>query len=355
MAKLHTYMAGPNHALEPLQRNDEIDLLALVALLWSGRLIIISCIILFGAVGGCYALLAPERFTANAVIYYPSSQDMLVLVPLRTKLDTLGLGGVPSNKTLYEDFIVQYRSYDNFQRFMKESEYGLKHLGGGDDERSKEQLLRQWFTTVTEDLTNKKRTSSDGVMLSFSGPNRRSAFDLLKGYIQYVVNMQQHQLLNALSKNRILQLDALSLMLTRKREDAQRQLMNEIAAIERGVAIAKAAVISEPLENVNEDGRFPFTLGYEALSTKLSLMRGMPIEQYDTSLAELDVQLSRLKKLTLSIEDVNFRPFSFLDAPSIPLSRDKPKRALVVILSLMLGVMMGVAIVLVKSAIASPS
>lgn len=131
MAKLHTYMAGPNHALEPLQRNDEIDLLALVALLWSGRLIIISCIILFGAVGGCYALLAPERFTANAVIYYPSSQDMLVLVPLRTKLDTLGLGGVPSNKTLYEDFIVQYRSYDNFQRFMKESEYGLKHLGGG--------------------------------------------------------------------------------------------------------------------------------------------------------------------------------------------------------------------------------
>ena len=93
MAKLHTYMAGPNHALEPLQRNDEIDLLALVALLWSGRFIIISCIILFGAVGGCYALLAPERFTANAVIYYPSSQDMLVLVPLRTKLDTLGLGG----------------------------------------------------------------------------------------------------------------------------------------------------------------------------------------------------------------------------------------------------------------------
>ena len=332
-------------------QNDEIDLLSLISALWHGRVVIFFCIILFGIFGIIYSLLAQERFTAHAVIYYPLPQDTLVLVPLRTKLDMLGLSGVPSDKTLYEAFIVQYRAYENFQIFMEQSDYGLKLLGPDIDGLSKDLLLRQWFTRVTADVTNKKQATTDGIMLSFSGPSQKSTFELLKGYIHHVVTLQQHQLLNLLSKNRILRQEALSLALSRGREDAQRRLVNEIASIERGIAVAKAAGIAEPLENVNEDGRFPVTLGYEALSTKLALMRAMPIEQYDTSLSDLRIQLSRLKELTLSMDDVRFRPFSYLDAPSIPLSRDKPKRALVIILSIMLGAMMGVVIVLVKTAI----
>ncbi|TNJ05624.1 LPS O-antigen chain length determinant protein WzzB [Aeromonas veronii] len=335
----------------PLQ-NDEIDLLSVISVLWHGRLVIIFCIILFGMFGIIYSLLAQERFTANAVIDYPQPLDTLGLVSLRTKLDMLGLNGVPSDKTLYEAFIVQYRTYENFKIFMEQSNYGLKLLGPNLDELSKDRLLRQLFTRVTADVANiKKQATNDGIMLSFSGQSQKGTFELLKGYIQHVVTLQQHQLLNLLSKNRILRQEALSLALSRGREDAQRRLVNEISSIKRGIAVAKSAGINEPLENINDDVRFPVTLGYEALSTKLALMRTMPIEQYDSSLSDLKVQLSRLKEVTLSMEDVGFRPFSYLDGPSIPISRDKPKRALVISLSIMLGTMMGALIVLVKEAI----
>jgi LPS O-antigen subunit length determinant protein (WzzB/FepE family) len=56
----------------------------------------------------------------------------------------------------------------------------------------------------------------------------------------------------------------------------------------------------------------------------------------------------------VSLEGINFRPFSYLDVPDEPLTRDKPKRPLVVVLATLLGGMLGVGIVLVRHAFRKP-
>ncbi len=63
-------------------------------------------------------------------------------------------------------------------------------------------------------------------------------------------------------------------------------------------------------------------------------------------------QISRLKGIDL--EAVQFTPFTYLDTPDEPLSRDKPKRPLIVVLATLLGGMLGVGIVLVRHAFRRP-
>ncbi|MOA22764.1 Chain length determinant protein [compost metagenome] len=62
--------------------------------------------------------------------------------------------------------------------------------------------------------------------------------------------------------------------------------------------------------------------------------------------------MARLKRV--SLEGITFRPFSYLDAPDEPMSRDKPKRPLIVVLATLLGGMLGVGIVLVRHAFRRP-
>ena len=52
----------------------------------------------------------------------------------------------------------------------------------------------------------------------------------------------------------------------------------------------------------------------------------------------------------ISLEGLGFRPFSYLDAPDEPLTRDKPNPPLIVVLATLLGGMLGVGIVLVRHA-----
>jgi LPS O-antigen subunit length determinant protein (WzzB/FepE family) len=75
----------------------------------------------------------------------------------------------------------------------------------------------------------------------------------------------------------------------------------------------------------------------------------LKIEEYVPEIMELNVQLARLKSINLG--NLTLSPFTYLDTPSEPLSRDKPKRPLIVILATLLGGMLGVALVLLQHAI----
>ena len=69
---------------------------------------------------------------------------------------------------------------------------------------------------------------------------------------------------------------------------------------------------------------FSISLGTKGLDERLALLKSIDIELYKPELPKLKVQMARLKQI--SLEGISFRPFSYLDAPDEPLTRDKPKR-----------------------------
>lgn len=117
--------------------------------------------------------------------------------------------------------------------------------------------------------------------------------------------------------------------------------------------ISKAAGVERPLENINSQEVFNIELGSKALAEKLKILEEIKDpELLNPALGKIRLQLGSLKALDLN--DVPFESFYAVDSPEEPVSRDKPKRPLIVVLATLFGGMLGVGIVLVRHAFRRP-
>ncbi|MFM5372060.1 LPS O-antigen chain length determinant protein WzzB [Aeromonas veronii] len=331
---------------------DEIDLRELMLVLWRQKLLIMLVTLMFSLGGIAYALLAPQQWSASAVVAEPKPEEMTPMLKVSKLATVLGLGGFPSGKDLYQEFILEFNSYENRRDYLKASPLFTEVVkNDGLDGKAQVRWLRDWSKSVTAQPVAKKG-EVPGVELKFAAPTSEKSLAMLEGYIDYIIKLQQKQLIQRLAEQRDLQLDGMNTEYRIMQEDTKRTLQQEIVELAMANKVAKAAGVSAPLENYNAQDRFLISLGSKGLEEKLSLLKSIDLEVYQPTLQSLQVKMARLK--SISLDGIAFRPFSYLDAPDEPLSRDKPKRPLIVVLATLLGGMLGVGIVLVKHAFRRP-
>ena len=331
---------------------DEIDLRELMLVLWRQKLLIMLVTLMFSLGGIAYALLAPQQWSASAVVAEPKPEEMTPMLKVSKLATVLGLGGFPSGKDLYQEFILEFNSYENRRDYLKASPLFTEVVkNDGLDGKAQVRWLRDWSKSVTAQPVDKKG-EVPGVELKFAAPTSEKSLAMLEGYIDYIIKLQQRQLIQRLAEQRDLQLDGMNTEYRIMQEDTKRTLQQEIVELAMANKVAKAAGVSAPLENYNAQDRFLISLGSKGLEEKLSLLKSIDLEVYQPTLQSLQVKMARLK--SISLDGIAFRPFSYLDAPDEPLSRDKPKRPLIVVLATLLGGMLGVGIVLVKHAFRRP-
>ena len=103
------------------------------------------------------------------------------------------------------------------------------------------------------------------------------------------------------------------------------------------------------MQNLQNRDSFAIDLGARALAEKLKVLKEIKNPEFmNPDIGDLRLQLSSLQAIKL--EALPFQSFAYQSSPSEPLSRDKPKRPLVVVLATLLGGMLGVGIVLVRFA-----
>ncbi|MCP1265096.1 LPS O-antigen chain length determinant protein WzzB [Aeromonas hydrophila] len=332
--------------------SNEINFRELVQMLWRQKLLIVLIAGIFTVGGISYALLAPQQWSASAVVAEPKPEDMTPMLKVLKQATALGLSRFPSGKDLYQEFIQEFNSYENRRDYLKASllfaEVVKKH---GLDGKAQVRWLRDWSKSVTAQPVDKKG-EVPGVELKFSAPTSEMSLAMLEGYIDYVVLIQQKQLRHRLDEQRGLQLDGMKTEYLIMQEDTKRALQQEILELAMANKVAKAAGVSAPLENYNVQDRLLISLGSKGLEEKLSLLKSIDLEVYQPKLQSLQAKMARLK--SISLEGIAFRPFSYLDAPDEALSRDKPKRPLIVVLATLLGGMLGVGIVLIRHAFCRP-
>ncbi|WP_337074566.1 LPS O-antigen chain length determinant protein WzzB [Aeromonas veronii] len=332
--------------------SDEIDLRELMLVLWRQKLLIMLVTLVFALGSIAYALLAPQQWSASAVVAAPKPEDMTPMLKVAKHATALGLGGFPSGKDLYQEFILEFNSYENRRNYLKSSPLFTEVVKNDElDDKAQVRWLRDWSKSVTAQPVDKKG-EVPGVELKFAAPTSEKSLAMLEGYIDYIVKLQQKQLIQRLAEQRDLQLDGMNTEYRIMQEDTKRTLQQEIVELAMANKVAKAAGVSAPLENYNAQDRFLISLGSKGLEEKLSLLKSIDLEVYQPTLQSLQVKMARLK--SISLDGIAFRPFSYLDAPDEPLSRDKPKRPLIVVLATLLGGMLGVGIVLVKHAFRRP-
>lgn len=358
----------PNYAYPA---NDEIDLKELFLALWQGKWLIIITTLLFsvGAIG--YALTTQEWWSAKATVSQPQLQGIANYQQVVKRYPPLfdvyqEDGSIIVSETLdllidpeviFKRFIQEFNANGTKRRFMQTNPTFLtlqkQMLDQANDPEVMQKLYEDWFERIQASAVDKK--ANDIFTLSFQSVDKSSSLTLLNDYIQFV-NQTLNQQLNA---NLISILTAKYGELTQQEKNllqqAQLRLHVELERTQYALNIAEAADIKQPVQNLGEQELFSINIGSRALKAKVDALKSIKdLSVFEPRLAILQSKLSQFDLETLSAEAKwSVNGFYYLDQPEQPLTRDKPKRALIVVLGALLGGMLGVAIVLVRFAFRS--
>ncbi|HGS4571197.1 LPS chain length-determining protein [Vibrio cholerae] len=348
--------------------NEEIDLKELFSALWQGKWLIVMTTLFCSVIAIGYALTAQEWWSAKATVSQPQLQGIAsyqhavkryqplfdVYQEDGTIIVSNALDSLIDPKLIFQQFIQTFNANGTKRRFMQTNPTFLtlqkQMLGQTDDLEVMQTLYEGWFERIQASAVDKK--SNDIFTLSFQSVDKASSLTLLNDYIQFV-NQTLNQQLND---------DLISTLATKNGELIQQQknllqqaklrLQVELERTQYALNITEAADIKQPVQNLGEQELFSINIGSRALKAKVDALKSIKdLSVFEPRLAILQSKLSQFDLETLSAEAKwSVNGFYYLDQPEQPLTRDKPKRALIVVLGGMLGGMLGVAMVLVRFA-----
>ncbi|UBO72857.1 O-antigen chain length regulator [Aeromonas rivuli] len=332
--------------------SDEIDLRELIVTLWRGKLLILGIAALFAAGGIAYALTAPQVWVSQAEIKQPTLKE---IESLELNINQLMNAQVPETaftafdkKALYDDFVNNFNSFNNKRQFLIEKGYLDAEAAQSEvtEEKGKRLLLKKMAEGIDAKAPDKL---SEDVTLSFAADTAEEAKQRLEQYIAFIQQQEsaaKGKELDTIWQNR---LKTLHSQYESARADTLKQLQDDILRTQYSLRITQAAGIESPVQNLQSQGSLAIDLGARALAEKLKILKEIKNPEFlNPALSDLRLQLSSLKAIKL--EELPFQSFTYLASPSEPLSRDKPKRPLIVVLATLLGGMLGVGIVLVRYA-----
>ena len=346
---------------------DKIDLLELFKALWDGKLMVILVTALFTASSIGFALLAQELWSSNAKITKGQPQNLAAyqqqvkqFQPIfdiyqedGTVLVSRELDGLVDPKVLFQRFMNTFNSADNKRDFLGNSaafqEFKNSMLVDSSDMKPDEVriLYAKWFDSISASKVDKKDLNSP-YTISFQTTTKESSFDLLTAYIlttelkaredafnnlRAIVNSKHNELIQ---QKRILE------------SQASTKLLVETERTKYAAQIAKSAGVDRPIQTGNESELFSIDLGAKGLDAKVKALESVKnLSVIEPRLQQINAKLDMLKNLEID-RNAEFQTFRYLDNVEKPITRDKPKRALIVIFGTLLGGMFGVAIVLIR-------
>lgn len=348
----------------PQPQDDEIDLRELFAALWKDKWIIIACTFVCTALAIVYALMAKEQWSSTAKIAEPQVSDyseyqnqVVLFQPIfdvyqedGTVLVSKALDGLTDARKLYDLFIDEFNSSSNKKAFLETSAIFKKDkadLDNSEDEDALRKLYSDWYKFLSIKPEDAKRVDGPYV-ITVSAETSQDSFELLNNYIAFVDTKVHQKALNNLAatiSSKKNELKQQSIMLTKQ---AEQRLLVEKERSEYALNIAQAAGVNKPLQNFGDKEIFAINLGSDALTAKVNaLSKVKNLSVIEPRLEQLSSKLEQIDQLEIN-KDVKFSAYRYLDQPEREVSRDKPKRALVVILGLLLGGVIGISIVLIR-------
>nr|CAD62220.2 Chain length determinator [Yersinia similis] len=335
----------------------EVDLFEIVSILARNKIKIMFVFFVFIMTGIITSYILPQKWTSTAIIALPGDEQVQVLDELVTNLTVLDIKVDVSANYLLSTFKQNFDSQDLREQYLVNTNYFKRLMKDNpEDGLDKRALIER---IVNENISSvnpvKDKTEGDNeyryYKLSYSASTPTDARDLLQGSINYIntiVNADVfRKIQRAVDLAKGIGTDKYSMELLKARN-------NQKVKIERlryASSIADAAGVKKPVYSsgsaISDDPDFPITMGSDALNRKLE------IEKSVTDLASINAELLNRKlyldKLNrLEIPNVNIVPFKYLQQPTEPTKRDAPKRALIVILFALVGLMGSVGFVLVE-------
>ena len=339
----------------------EIDLLHLVDILWRAKTRIIAIAFGFAVVGLLASFLMPQKWTSQAVITTAEPSQWQELEKTLVALRVLDVDVSVKKSEVFTQFIKKFNSLSLLEEYLRTSPVIMDQLKGAEIDPLDLHRAIVGLSDKMKAVDNNFGKKNEPALftswtLSFTGPNPEEAQKVLKGYIDYisaiVVKDTLDDMRNRLDIKTHFEKEKLALELIKLKN----QLDAKINRLHYSLEIATAAGIAKPVysngQAVKDDPDFSIALGADGIAKKLQIEKGV------TDLADINGDLRNLQyhvqQLTaLNISDVSFEPFKYQLTPSLPVKKDGPGKALIILLAGLVGGMVGCGAVLLQNAMLS--
>ena len=345
--------------------NDEVDLKELAVALWGGKLIIALSAIVFALGAVAYAFTVQEWWSSKAKVIQPQDQDFAayqnhvkqyqpvfnVFQDDGTVLISKELERLTDTKLLFKRFIDAFNSRDNKRDFLT-SNKEFQAIAAQTDEKDVADDTRSLYTTWIEKITSEKIKDSNGTYeLALQSTTKENSYSMLNQYIEMVKRRTHREALNNLQAI----VDSKHNELVQQRQilesQAETKLLAEIERAKFALAIATSAGVTQPIQTNSKDEIFDIEMGTKAIDAKIKALESIKnLSVIEPRLQQINAKLKILESLKID-RSIQFQTVSFFENVEQPITRDRPKRALIAILGTILGGMLGVVIVLIRFAI----
>ncbi|EAN9987762.1 LPS O-antigen length regulator [Salmonella enterica subsp. enterica serovar Enteritidis] len=345
----------------PPTNSHEIDLFSLIEVLWQVKRRILATVFAFACVGLLLSFLLPQKWTSQAIVTPAESVQWQGLERTLTALRVLDMEVSVDRGSVFNLFIKKFSSPSLLEEYLRSSPYVMDQLKGAQiDEQDLHRaivLLSEKMKAVDSNVGKKNETSLfTSWTLSFTAPTREEAQKVLAGYIQYISDIVVKETLENIRNQLEIKTRYEQEKLAMDRVRLKNQLDANIQRLHYSLEIANAAGIKRPVysngQAVKDDPDFSISLGADGISRKLEIEKGV------TDVAEIDGDLRNrqyyVEQLAaMNVSDVKFTPFKYQLSPSLPVKKDGPGKAVIIILAALIGGMMACGGVLLRHAMVS--
>ncbi|EAZ0461153.1 LPS O-antigen length regulator [Salmonella enterica subsp. enterica] len=345
----------------PPANSHEIDLFSLMDVLWQAKRRILATVFAFACVGLLLSFLLPQKWTSQAIVTPAESVQWQGLERTLTALRVLDMEVSVDRAGVFNLFIKKFSSLSLLEEYLRSSPYVMDQLKGAQiDEQDLHRAivaLSEKMKAVDSNAGKKNETSLfTSWTLSFTAPTREEAQKVLAGYIQYISDIVVKETLENIRNQLEIKTRYEQEKLAMDRVRLKNQLDANIQRLHYSLEIANAAGIKRPVysngQAVKDDPDFSISLGADGISRKLEIEKGV------TDMAEINGDLRNrqyhVEQLAaMNVSDVKFTPFKYQLSPSLPVKKDGPGKAIIIILAALIGGMMACGGVLLRHAMVS--
>ncbi len=313
-------VSGQNHDPE------QIDLIDLLVQLWRGKMTIIISVIVAIALAIGYLVVAKEKWTSTAIVTQP---DVGQIAGYTNAMNVIYGPAVPKVSDIQASLIGRYST-------------AFSALAETLDNQEEAEKLTIEPTVKNQSLP---------LAVSYVGETPEGVQKQLAKYIQQVDDQVNVELEKDLKDNIALRMKNLQDSLRTQEVVAQEQKDLRIRQIQEALQYANQAQVTKPQiqqtgEDITQDTLF--LLGSEALESMIKHEATRPLvfspNYYQTRQNLLDIE-------SLKVDDLDIHAYRYVMKPTLPIRRDSPKKAITLILAVLLGGMVGAGIVLGRNAL----
>lgn len=334
---------------------DEIDLFELLGTLWKKKWVILCVTLLTTGLAAVYAFTAKEQWTAKTYIQAPRIAELGSYLKFRQAYarilnQPLDTGALASG--LFSDLILIAESPDTKFKFLENTAYYKKETQSLSSEQDKKIWLTEQVSKNLVITPPKEKENISYYTIQASADSAKEAYTLLQGYLKDVNNQAVTLSLDEFDQN----INTLLVSLKKEVNDIDFQKkaekLDKIAYIQRDLTTAEQAGITDYRSSKNgfdnAQSSYKFLLGEKLLSAELKATKDAPII-YPFRYYEVKRQIDELEGFLR--DNIQAQAYRYQMMPAEPLKKDKPKKALILVLGALLGGMLGIISVLINSAI----